>query len=343
MMRSANLLLISISLLITSVSHAGLPNPFSWLNKKEEAPVLEPIYASSKEKEQKAGALLAKGMGKFNQGSLRSANRLFKSIVKKYPGTEAAGKALYMRGQVFMARERWVKAFGFLQEVIDEHPRYAGFNEVLSAQFACATALMEGARGRIFGVLPAFKQFPEAIGQFEQIANNAPYGEYAPLALMNIALIAQEQKEPDIAIDSLDRLINYYPQSTQAPDAYSTLADIYASLVGSEEYDQGSTRRAISYYEDFLVLFPESENVGEVEANLRSMENLLAGSRLSLGNFYYLYRSNNTAALVFYNEAITIAPDSDAAILAKQRIEDIDSGVRPATGGRILKKLLFVN
>lgn len=342
-MRPATHLFCSFCLLITSVTHAGILNPFSWLSDKEEQPVLEPIYASSKENEEKAGALLDKGLKKFNRGSLGSANRLFKSAVKKYPGTDAAGQALYMRGQIFMARERWVKAFGFLQQVINEHPRYPDFNEVLSAQFTCATALMEGARGRIFGVLPAFKQFPEAIGQFERIANNAPYGEYAPLALMNIALIAQEQEEPDIAIDSLDRLINYYPQSTQAPDAYSTLADIYASLVGSEEYDQGSTRRAISYYEDFLVLFPDSQNVGEVEANLRSMENLLAGSRLSLGDFYYLYRTNNTAALVFYNEAITIAPDSDAAVLARQRIEDIDSGVRPATGGRLLKKILFAN
>ncbi|MGC6506300.1 MAG: tetratricopeptide repeat protein [Coraliomargaritaceae bacterium] len=342
-MRAAIHFLFSFGLFVAAAANAGSFNPFSWLNNEDEQPVLEPIYESSEKDERAADAQLKKGIVKFDQGNLGSANRIFKSTIKKYSSTESAAEALYMRGQVYMARERWVKAFGFLQQIIDEHPRYKEFNKVLSAQFECATALMEGARGRIFGVLPAFKQYPEAIGQFEQIILNAPYGEYAPLSLMNIAFVAKEQDESEIAIDALDRLINYYPESTQAPDAYATLADIYASLVGSEEYDQGSTRQAISYYEDFLVLFPDSKNVGEVEANLRGMENLLAGSRLSLGDFYYLYRSNNTAALVFYNEAITIAPDSDAAIKAKERIKDIDSGVRPATGGSLLKKILFVN
>lgn len=343
-MRSVHLpYLCACMLFLASSSYAGLPNPFSLFSDKEDEKSLEPIITNSPEKEAKASALLEKGMGKYNRGHARSAQRIFKKITKKYPDTKAAGEALYMRGQLFMERERWVKAFGLLQQLVEEYPRHTDFNEVLAAQFQCATALMEGARGRIFWILPAFKQLPEAIIQFEQITANAPYGQYAPLALMNIALLAQEEKDSQIAIDALDRLINYYPQSTLAPDAYSTLAGIYASLVGSEEYDQGSTRRAISYYEDFLVLFPESENVGQVEANLRSMENLLAGSRLSLGDFYYLYRTNNTAALVFYNEAITIAPESEAAILAQKRIDDINAGVRPATGGRLLKRLLFVN
>ena len=73
------------------------------------------------------------------------------------------------------------------------------------------------------------------------------------------------------------------------------------------------------------------------------MENLLASSRLNLGDFYYLHRNNNTAALVFYNEAITIAPDSEAAAETNARIEDIEAGVRPLTGSGILRKLLLAD
>ena len=230
-----------------------------------------------------------------------------------------------------------------LQQCVDNYPNYQNFDQVIGAQFECATALMEGARGKIFGVIPGFKQYGEAIKQFEQIVVNAPYGDYAPLALMNIAFVAEERNDSEVAIDALDRLINYYPQSMLAPDAYYNLAQTYAGLVQNEQYDQGSTRQAISYYEDYLVLFPESSSVGEVEANLRRMENLLASSRLTVGDFYYYYRNNNTAALVFYNEAITIAPESDAAAEAQARLDDIDAGVRPTTSGSFLKKILFVD
>ena len=157
---------------------------------------------------------------------------------------------------------------------------------------------------------------------------------------MNIALVSEMEGDPEAALDALDRLINYYPQSMLASDAYYNMAKTYADLVIGAQYDQGSTRQAISYYEDFLILFPESNYLGEVESNLDSMEDLLARSRLNLGDFYYNYRSNNTAALVYYNETITLAPDSIAAEEARLRIADIDAGVRPTSGSSIVRKLL---
>jgi outer membrane protein assembly factor BamD len=128
-----------------------------------------------------------------------------------------------------------------------------------------------------------------------------------------------------------------------APDAYFSMAETYSSLVKGPEYDQGSTRQAISYYEDFLILFSKSNYIGDVEANLSAMQNLLAESRLKLGDFYYYYRSNNTAALVFYNEAITIAPDSESADEARARIKDVEAGVRPVSGARIVRSLLLID
>ena len=183
----------------------------------------------------------------------------------------------------------------------------------------------------------------QSIFQFERILRNAPYGDYAPLTLMNIALVAQKQNRTELSIDALDRLINFYPQSTLAPDAYFNLAETFADLVQSYEHDQGATRKSISYYEDFIALFPQSDKIGKVEARLTEMENSLALSRLHLGDFYYRYRNNNTAALVFYNEAITIAPKSDAAAEAALRIARIEEGIRPAKGARLLRKLLFAN
>ena len=72
------------------------------------------------------------------------------------------------------------------------------------------------------------------------------------------------------------------------------------------------------------------------------MENLLAKSRLDLGDFYYYQRSNTTAALIFYNEAITIEPNSDSAAEAQLRIDDINAGVRPLSKASIVRKLLGV-
>ncbi len=315
-------------------------NPVEWFSNDKE---LRPLRVANDADEAEAVALLERGRQQLESGNTGSANRTFKKIIKNYPRAKAAGEALFLRAHILMTQEKWKQAFKSLQQIVREHPNYENFDRVIGAQFDCATAHMEGARGRIFWVIPGFRQYDTAMLEFEQIVNNAPYSDYAPLALMNIALVAEQQEKPEEAIDALDRLINYYPQSMLAPDAYYNLAETYGNLVKGSEYDQGSTRQAISYYEDFLVLFPNSNYTGEVESNLESMENLLATSRLNLGDFFYYYRSNNTAALIFYNEAITIAPDSEAAQEATVRIEEIEAGVRPVNGATLLRKILFVD
>ena len=324
-------------LFVAPVLNANLSlNPLNWFEDETD----ESIHLASSAQEDAAAAKLEIAREKYEAGHLGSANRTLKKIIKDYPTSRAAGEALHLRGRIYMSKARWKKGFDHLQRAIQEHPEYENFDQIIGSQFDCATALMEGARGRILWVFPGFKQYGTATKQFEQIVRNAPYSDYAPLSLMNIALVSEILEEPEEAIDALDRLINYYPQSMLAPDAYYNLAQTYSNLVQGYEYDQGSTRQAISYYEDFLILFPTSNYTGEVESHLKQMENLLASSRLNLGDFYYYYRSNNTAALVFYNETITIAPDSDAAEEARGRIEDIEAGVRPTNKASLLRKLL---
>lgn len=336
--------LLSICLLFSATSlqaEFGL-NPLDWFDPDAEEEELAIDVASAAD-ETAAAALVASGKRKLQSGSTGKAENNFKKVIKRYGTTQAAGEARYLQAKILMTRGKWKKAFYTLQDAVTENPDYEAYNQVIGAQFECASALMEGARGRILWLIPGFRQYDESVRQFEIIVKNAPYSDYAPLALMNIALVAQQEEESEVAIDALDRLINYYPQSMLAPDAYYSMAETYSELVAGHEYDQGATRQAISYYEDFLILFPQSSYLGEVEANLAAMQNLLAQSRLSLGDFYYYYRSNNTAALVFYNEAITIAPDSEAAEEARARIEDVESGVRPVSGAQLIRKLLFID
>ncbi|MGJ8653225.1 MAG: outer membrane protein assembly factor BamD [Opitutaceae bacterium] len=329
-------------ILTSTLSTAASLNPLNWFGFGDD-PETQFVRIATADDEAAAAQLLEVGRDKMAAGSFGSASRVFKKINKNYPLTIANAEALYLSARIQMIKGRWEKAFTKLQQIVWQHPNFENYDQVISAQFECATAHMEGARGRILWVFPGFKMYDRAVAEFELIVSNAPYNDYAPLALMNIALISQQEEDPEIAIDALDRLINYYPQSMLAPDAYYKLAETYSSLVAGSAYDQGSTRRAISYYEDFLVLFPQSNFTGEVESNLKLMENLLASSRLNLGDFYYYYRSNNTAALIFYNEVITIAPDSEAAQEATDRIEDIESGVRPMNGATFVRRLFLVD
>ena len=92
-----------------------------------------------------------------------------------------------------------------------------------------AAALADGARPYIWGWFPGMKARGKAPGYFELVIANAPYSEYAPLALMNIARCHMRAHNTDAAMYALDRMINSYPDNLLAPDAYLQLAKAHVA------------------------------------------------------------------------------------------------------------------
>jgi tetratricopeptide (TPR) repeat protein len=189
---------------------------------------------------------------------------------------------------------------------------------------------MSTERPYLQGWFPWFKDPSMAADFYEGVAKNAPATEYAPMALMKIALLdmrlsgfLDSGENAAKAIDALKRLINDYPQSMLASNAYLELADIYAKLVIGPAYDQGSTRQSIRYLEDYLYYYKDSPDAPAAEKKRNDLLDTYARSQIILGDFYYYYRNSNRAALIFYNQAVTLAPSSPAAAVARAQIDKI--------------------
>jgi len=250
----------------------------------------------------------------------------YAKVAKRYPNSIYAPEALYRAGVLYMKRKQFLKSFDSFQQVLSRYPNTRRFNEIVGEQYRIASALLDGARNRIFwGTIPGFKQREKAIDEFEVILANAPYSDYAPLALMNIARGHMFLKQTEEAIDALDRMINTYPQSILAPDAYLKLAQAHAKLVDGPYYDQASTRESITYFTDFMLLYPNDSNVAVAENGLDQMKTMLAESKIKIGDFYFYKRDNYKAARVFYNEAITDYPESKVAGRAKAKLAEVDA------------------
>ncbi len=259
-------------------------------------------------------------------GSLLGASRAYRAIAKKYPNSIYAPEALYRSAQLRLRRKEYTKAFEDFQQVLGRYLNTRRFNDIVGEQYRIASALLDGARGRMmWGLLPGFTQRDKAIEYFETILGNAPYSDYAPLSLMNVARGHQRLGNIPDAVDALDRMINNYSQTLLAPDAYLKLAQTHASLVDGPYYDQGSTKESITYFTDFMLLFPSDTNIGVAEKGLDGMKTMLAESKIRMADFYFYKRSNFRAARVFYNEAITAYPESTIAKKAKARLVEVEA------------------
>jgi outer membrane protein assembly factor BamD len=301
-----------------------------------EGGVLSPFLTSEDGKNAKS--LMDAARRAEDAGQTSKAIKTYNKVIKKYSASVFAPEALFRTAKHYEQRRRYTKAFRNLQRIIAEHPSYPRFNDVLGAEYRIAEKLVGGARPLYFGLIPGFRQREKGIEYLEQVVTNAPYSEYAPISLMNAAQAYTKAGDRDASIDALDRMINNYPESFLTPDAYLDLASSQASITQGPPYDQASTQLALTYFQDYLILYPGSSEAAVANKGFNDARTMLAESKMTMGDFYYKYRSNYKAAKIFYNEAITAYPDSPVADRARGLlaiIEKIEAGEEPpALDGR---------
>lgn len=295
--------LLFISFLSSSFVEGAL------LRKKKEA--LDII-----QQDELALKMLEKAGKAEEAGRKKSAAKQYKDIFKKYSNSYYSPEALYRAANIRADQKKWKKAYETFNTIIVFYPNYGKFNDILQEQFDIANTLATKKTSRFFGVIP-FYNYDSAVKYFEVLVANAPYSDFAPLSLFQVGLIHKKRGYEGRAIDAFDRLVNNYPRSMLAPDAYRELANTFSSLVDGPKYDQGATREAIANYKDYLILFPDDILVETGEKGLQEMEDIYARSKLEMGEFYYKKRKNLLAARVFFNEAITVAPNSKSAFKAR--------------------------
>jgi outer membrane protein assembly factor BamD len=275
--------------------------------------------------------LMNKARAAEEAGHEGTALKLYQAVTKKFPNSVYASEALFRTGLMQQKQRKYYKAFTTYQMMTARYPNSEKFNQVIGEQYRIASDLFEGKRAKIFSWLPGFKNRERAIQYFETIVMTAPYSDYAPLALMNAAKGYKLIGESEAAIDALDRMINTYPRNILTPEAYLKIAETHASLVDGPLYDQASTKEAITYYEDYMILFPGDAGMATAEKGLDNMKTVLSRSKIELADYYYKHRKNLKAAKVLYNEAITVYPDSAVAKEAREKLEVIDAklGAQP--------------
>jgi outer membrane protein assembly factor BamD len=323
-MRRSRLFLTLAIILVAAFAPAGLRAELVWTPGTGWQVEGGALAVVSGEEGRNALELMNRARAAEESGSNRRALRLYKKVYRSYGKSLYGPEAYFRTAQVRLAQHNYTKAFVAYQQIISLYPNYEKFDFVISEQYRIASAVAAGARNRwMWGTLPGFPKRENAIGYYEYVVANAPYSDYAPLALMNVAKLHKRFRSKIEAIDALDRMISFYPNSILTPEAYLRMAQTRASLVDGPEYDQRSAIDSVTYFQDFLLVFPGDPSVAVAEKGLDSMKTELANSKMKMAEFYHYKRHNYIAAKVFYNEAITLYPNSPVAIKARGRLDKI--------------------
>lgn len=260
-------------------------------------------------------------------------------------------ESLYRAALIREQKGDWQKSFQYLRLIAQAYTNY-DFERIAESLMRLAERLAKEDLPRKWGVLPRFRSGSADRLRLNQIAELVRGPRFAPRALMVLAEIALKDEKEEEAIDGLERLINLYPENYLCEKAYYLMAEIYRGRVAGPSYDQGSTLKALNFYEDFLILYENAPGISKyenskqyttrvnefkvrrknAEIGRQKMRETLAASKVEAGKYveeygkYFMTRwkeLGNRPAVQYYNEAITIAPESEAAKIAEKRVAQL--------------------
>ncbi len=298
--------------LFGAVSLLIAPNSYAILGLFEDDDKNEvPDAAELAKQETAAEKEFARAKQVQESGKLGRARDIYQDIAKDYPLTSVAPAAQFEVGSIHEAEKNEDRAFEAYQKLLD---RYAGsdlFGEAVQRQFEIATRSMNTKTTRVLGLFPSKAQPSRLIEMYRQIANNAPYSKYAPLAIYQIGLLNRKAGKQNEAILAFEEVVESYPSDPKAREARLRIIEVRGD--NSEKTRDG---RQLERYQDEVEIFiqgneddPRSE---ELRAKLGKLQDRDAEKKFNIGR-YYEKKGNLRAAAIYYQDVLNGTSVYDAA------------------------------
>ena len=225
-----------------------------WVWTPESGKWENPKYAAKDTPEEQIEYALAF----YREKNFKACLREFKKLIKYYPLSKEAPTAQYYIGRIMQDLDKPYEAFKAYQKVIDLYPYTELVDEVIEREFKIGELFFTGRKLKVLGPIEVPAE-DKAIEIFKIVADNAPYGRYAELALFKAGLSYKKIIDYDSAIMMFKEVIDKYPNSDLIDKARYELAECSKLLSLESDYDQTPTISAREEFEDFIEKHPDSE------------------------------------------------------------------------------------
>ena len=224
----------------------------------------------------------------YDAGKYNKANRLFVQVVPKYRGKPQAERLMYMYSRTFYEMRDYYTANYQFERFVSAYP---------NSQKAEEAAFL-GAKSYYF-LSPAYtkeqKETHEAIEKLQSFINSFPQSELIPEAnklvkeldfklekkafeiARNYNRVGPFTRDYQAAIKSFDNFLLDYPGSSLREQAlFYRLDSAYKLAINSVEWKmENRLNKAITYYEQFVGQYPESEYLEDAREMHEEMSGLL--------------------------------------------------------------------
>src|SRR5439155_23058265 len=125
-------------------------------------------------------------------------------------------RGLYLNAQALYQYGDRIRAYYYLDELMDERPDSRLYPAALEMQYRIADGYLNGYERRFFG-MPAFHAYDEAIEMLYRIQQRSPGSQLAERSLLRTANYYYSDQQYDFAADTYAAFMRTFPRSPQVP------------------------------------------------------------------------------------------------------------------------------
>jgi outer membrane protein assembly factor BamD len=253
-------------------------------------------------------------------------------VTKVWPLSDHAAPAQYLLARSYEAKGNDERAFKEYQTLVEKHPKFDRYQEVVERQFAIANRFLDGKRFKLWGTVRLFPSMERTVGMYEKIVQNGPYSPVAPRAQLNIGAAREKQKaflffnQIDsfrMAVDAYERAADRYHDNREiASEATFKAGLAYERQALKADYDQSIAIKADATFLDFITLYPNDPRVIEAQRIRSELRTEQARGTFSIAQ-YYEKRKKWPAAMIYYNETYLRDPTGPYAEGARVKLDSL--------------------
>ena len=266
------------------------------------------------------------------QGQNQQAVDAVEPFLIAHGGSPTCEEAMNLAGEALMNRGRYWDAYKWFQRQIDGYPNGQYFKRALDRQYRIADAFLGGRKRRALKIFRVPAE-DDGIEILMRVAAAAPGTPIAERALLRVADYHFAQKEYPEAIGVYEDFIKDFPLSKKRSYAMLQVAKSYLLSFRGVQWEAEPLRNADVRFRVFAEAYPQLAQKENVEGILEQIRLTLAHKLFHTGEFYERTKHPRAAAF-YYDKTVAEYPDTHWAQSARGKLERLGN-VEPVKPGEL--------
>ena len=230
-------------------------------------------------------------------------------------------RGLFLEAQALFGYGNRIKAYFYLDELMDEYPESNLFTRALEMQYKIGEDFLNGYKRRLLG-LPLLTAEEEGVEMMYRIQQRSPGSPLAERALLRTADYYFSDQQYDLAADTYAAYSRNYPRSEKLPRV--RLREAFANLAQFRglRFDATPVIDARAQLVRIMEQYPDEAQTESLNEVLQRIDETFARKLLGVADFYT--RTHEPKAAVYtFRYLVNTYPDSPEAKTAQAKLREM--------------------